>query len=379
MDIEADLAVTVLPLRGCVDRFDAPATVYGWVDTSSHPGRGRGITVRISHDDKIIATGALSFPRPDIVPDMDYLSGFGITCDVDIPDDVFAFGRLLVEVVDERGNVTVLPHYDLPRSFALERYLLVTPPFGKFSAAVLLNRLLHSRDIPKEARRALRDLNDQYFEEADRNLLYKFESLGCDCSLGSVQRAYGAEPLGLFRFTGISIDGVIAALDSQFAGIGQPEFTKIVTAENGEYYTSDTRYYMMSHTHVFEGKVKLEEFYEKQCRKISFLVRNMIEKLESDDVIFVVHHLPREIPNKLLRQLLEAMRRYGPAPLLYLQLADEEHPPGTVAMRDDGIMVGYVLRVQGEIMRPVWEVREGWIRTFRAARALFAAHAPGLA
>jgi hypothetical protein len=41
-----------------------------------------------------------------------------------------------------------------------------------------------------------------------------------------------------------------------------------------------------------------------------------------------------------------------------------------VIRREDGILAGYVLGLQGEMMRPEWEIREGWMRAFRAAVGL---------
>jgi hypothetical protein len=357
-------------LTGCVDRFDAPATIWGWVNTADLPGRGQGVSVRVSLGGRVIAAGPLTHPRPDIVADTAVLAGFYFTCDEEIPDEAFAFGRVLVEALDPEGGVSVLPLYDRARGFALERVLGAAAPFGKYAAAAFLNALLASREISPDAKEAIRGLNDRYFEEEDRNLVFRFESLGKDCALGGMQRAYGAEPLGLWRFSGIGIDSVTAALNNRFAGIGSPEFTSIVTDPTGEYYTIDSRYHMGTHTNVFQGKVDHDEFFQQQCKKIRFLVRNMIEKLEAGEKIFVVHNLPDAISEDRLSRLLAAMRQYGPGPLLYMQMADEAHPPGTVIRREDGILAGYVLGLQGEMMRPEWEIREGWMRAFRAAVGL---------
>jgi hypothetical protein len=357
-------------LTGCVDRFDAPATLWGWVNTADLPGRGSGVTIRASLAGRVLATGTLTHPRPDIVADTAFLAGFNLTCDEEIPDDAFAFGQLAVEAFDPAGGVSALPLYDRARGFALERVLAAAVPFGKYSAAAFLNALVASPEISPDAKEAIRGLNDRYFEEEDRNLVFRFESLGKDCALGGMQRAYGAEPLGLWRFSGIGIDSVTAALNNRFAGIGSPEFTSIVTDPTGEYYTIDSRYHMATHTNVFQGKVNHDEFFAQSCKKIRFLVRNMIEKLEAGEKIFVVHNLPDPISEERLSRLRAAMQAYGPGRLLYMQLADEDHPPGTVLRREDGILAGYVLGLQGEMMRPEWEIREGWMRAFRAAVGL---------
>ncbi len=370
MVMEARAPAKATPLVGCLDRFVAPATVCGWVDTHGQRMRGHGIIVRVRRNGRIIAAGPLSQPRVDIVPDESFVAGFHLTCDEEIPDEAFAFGQLTVEAVDRAGNTSTLPIYDRARCFALERVLAASQPFGTDCAAVLLAALTRSPAIPPEPKQALRNLNDQHFEDADRKLLHDFESLGRDCSLGSVQRAFGAEPLGLLRFSGIGADAVPRVLNSRFAGVGTAEFTRLITDEQGEYYTQDTRYHMSTHTYVYEGKVDRDDFFRKQCQKITYLVGNMIEKLETGDRVFVIHDLPETLPSETLRAVLAAMRQYGNAPLLYLAPADAMNPVGKVEHGADGYLTGYVERIQGELMKPEWQIREGWINTLRRAHGL---------
>ncbi len=359
-------------LLGFVDRFDPPDTIWGWARNSNNIGSGRDITIRVRRGDRIIAQGPLTFSRPDIIADSDYLLGFRIACDEEIPDEAIAFCSLMVEALDSHGRIARLRIFDQARSYALERLLSASPALGVYSAAIILPRLASSPDLGIEAKARLRDVSDRFFREADQKFLYAFESLGRDCLVGGMQRAFGAEPLGLWRFAGIGIDEVTAALNDGLAGIGAAEFTRIIKDDLGEYYTTDTRYHMSSHTATFEGTVDFDDFYMKQCRKIDFLRRNMLEKLESGEKIFVIHAIPDEIPDTKLRALLQAIRRYGPSPLLYLQLATEAHPIGTVSVRDDGILCGRVQPVRGELMQPEAEVREGWMQVLRRARALVA-------
>ena len=53
-------------------------------------------------------------------------------------------------------------------------------------------------------------------------LMRQVESLGINCELGLVQRHCLAEPLGLFRFAYTPLEGLVAALHQDFAGIGDP-------------------------------------------------------------------------------------------------------------------------------------------------------------
>jgi hypothetical protein len=96
----------------------------------------------------------------------------------------------------------------------------------------------------------------------------------------------------------------------------------------------------------------------------------MLEKLQKGQRIFVIHDLPRPIAEDKLEALLDAMRRYGNAPLLYLQVAGPGQPAGTVRRRDDGILSAFVPNIRGDVMNPDAQMRESWLRALRRAHAM---------
>ncbi len=53
---------------------------------------------------------------------------------------------------------------------------------------------------------------------SDKTMLEKLQSLGENCELGFVQRAAGAEPLGLFRWANTPLPNLLAALEASFEG-----------------------------------------------------------------------------------------------------------------------------------------------------------------
>jgi len=233
----------------------------------------------------------------------------------------------------------------------------------------VLDSLGKNQPPEPEARGAISQTYDHYSAEENRRLFYQFESLGSDCSLGGMQRAYGAEPLGLLRFTRITVPAMINALRDGFKGVGAPEYTRLIMDEAGQYFSQDFRYHMSSHTFVYQTDVEYEQFFKKQCKKISFLVRNMLEKLQEGEKIFVVHAMPGTIQDDVLAILMQELRNYGSSRLLYLEEASEICPPGRFLVRDDGIMVGYVLKIQSELTRPIMKVRESWLAVCRQAEA----------
>ena len=54
------------------------------------------------------------------------------------------------------------------------------------------------------------------------DISWRIESLGSDCLIGLVQRKFGAEPLGLLRFSTARMSALLPALETRFAGLGAP-------------------------------------------------------------------------------------------------------------------------------------------------------------
>jgi hypothetical protein len=363
-----NIAPPVGVLQGAVDNFIPPRLISGWVRDSEKRGNGLDITVSIYLGDRLIARGPPTRSRPDIVASPDYLTEFRLVCSEDVPDEKIAFDLLRIVAHDSAGRTARLYIWDRVRGFAFGRVLEIAPSLGKAAAAALLQHIGRNANISPEAREAVLDAHDLHFEEEDRRLLYQFESLGKDCSLGAVQRAYGAEPLGLLRFAGIGVESVIAAIRNRFRGVGAPEFTRLIASDTKEYYSSDTRYGMSSHTFMYEEDVAFERFFEQQCKKISFLARNILEKLAEGEKIFVVHAIPESLSTQKLQTLLSAIREIGRSSLLYLRAPSPDLPAGQLTTRDDGIMEGSVLQFQG--VEAAAGIRESWIKVLRQAEQL---------
>ncbi len=376
-------------LNGVVDRIVRPRSLLGWVVHSERQGLGRDITLTVRLDGRVIGEGRPEHSRHDGPDQAGYLTGFRLTCTEDIPDEAIAFEQIEIEARNEAGLTGRVSIYDFERAIALNILLRAAPPLGRHGVAVLLTGLAQSPALSPELQQSLHDLHDRSFgpnaaqpaakpatdevladptpETDDRELMFQFESLGKNCVLGGIQRAFGAEPLGLLRFAGIDTERVTEALRNRFAGVGSAEFTRLEPNEQGEYFSFDSRYHMSSHTFVFEGQVAFEQFFKQQCRKIAFLAANLLQKIEEGERIFVIHAIPGSIPEEKLQAVYEALRAIGTAPLLYVQEASAEYPPGTVWRRPDGILSGYVLRPGEELMKPAKEMRDSWLAVCRKA------------
>jgi hypothetical protein len=370
-------------LSGVVDRFIRPRTLKGWVINRERRCGGKDITITARLSGRLIGEGRPIAERPDVVDERGYLAGFQLECSEDIPDEAVAFGRLNIDASDPLGATGTLPIYDRERNIALATVLRSAPPMGAEAVSTLLGVIAAKATLTGEAKQALVDLRTRHFSEggatpkpppardpaaeADRQLMMRFESLGADCDLGIVQRSFGAEPLGLLRFSSIRTQELTAALADRLRGVGSPVLTVLSVDNEGEYRTSDRRYGMQAHTFFFEGSVERDELFGQQCKKIAYLARNLLETIEDGEKILVHHMMPNRLSEAQLQALLDAVRAIGPSPLLYVENAVADGQSGTVVLRDNGLLVGYLARVEDKAAQTAQANAEVWRSICRAA------------
>ncbi len=201
----------------------------------------------------------------------------------------------------------------------------------------------------------------------DKTLALQFESLGDNCELGLVQRRAGVEPLGLLRFAGAPLRRLITALEARFEGIADPD-TIHVCQENGEYMVRLSKYDFIYHTDVKVGEGDPEALHRQQVGTVGFLTRKFIGDLESGEKLLVFRQNEPLSANDLM-DLRIALAAYGPATLLWVQQARPGHPPGTVVVADDRLMIGYVTRLAARGNVPDLDVRS-WLAMLRNAHAV---------
>jgi tetratricopeptide (TPR) repeat protein len=182
-----------------------------------------------------------------------------------------------------------------------------------------------------------------------RELVSTFESLGgtlLGCEFGLFQREFGAEPLGLLRWTDIEPDALIAALEVEFEGVGLPANTELVTPPDAsaEYATRDRRFGMRMHTFVSMRATPPDQMFARVCRRLQYLRDKLLADLKSSEKVFVYKITARNLTDDELRRLHGALRRYGDNTLLYVRYADPGHPAGAVEMTEPGLLIGYVDR-----------------------------------
>jgi hypothetical protein len=201
----------------------------------------------------------------------------------------------------------------------------------------------------------------------DRELTLCFESIGDNCELGLVQRRVGAEPLGLLRFAGTPLRNLLRAMAARFAHIADPHHVRI-QAEHGEYMVKLTKYDFTYHAHVKIHEMQPEALHQQQCRTVGFLARKLIDDLENPTKILVFRQNEPLSAGDLV-DLRVALSGYGPGVLLWVREACPGHPPGTVEMADERLLVGYVRRLAERDSVPDLDL-ESWLVVLRKAYAI---------
>ena len=179
---------------------------------------------------------------------------------------------------------------------------------------------------------------------SDRELMLRFESIGENCEFGLVQRRCGAEPLGLFRFGSAPLPKLLAALEARFEGLSDPENIEIHISSNGrEYMVLDRRYQLLYHAWVLTEEMTVEAVHQREVRRLPLLIRKLLEDLKQAEKIFIFHGM-EPLSESEARSLLGRLQTHGPNTLLWVELADADHPPGTVEWVHEGLLKAYIDR-----------------------------------
>jgi hypothetical protein len=202
-------------------------------------------------------------------------------------------------------------------------------------------------------------------------LMMRFESLGENCEFGLVQRRCGAEPLGLFRFASAPLSNLLAAVEGRFEGFGAPDKISVELSSNGrEYMVRDGQYGFLYHAWVLADEMRPEEICDREARRVPLLVRKLVEDLTAARKLLVVHGIDEPLEQGSVERLLAALRHYGPNMLLWVELADAGHPPGSVGWAGPSLLKGNIDRfAPGENAHDL--SLECWIALCREAERLW--------
>lgn len=202
-------------------------------------------------------------------------------------------------------------------------------------------------------------------------LMLRFESLGENCEFGLVQRRCGVDPLGLLRFSSTPLPKLLPALQARFEGMGAPGTLEVEISPNGrEYMIYDRSYGFRYHAWVNVGEKPAAEVLTRQYQRVGLLVRKLVEELTDGRKIFVFRGMtPLTVAQA--QELADRVHAIGPGTVLWLELADAAHAPGSVIQVAPGLLKGHMDRfAPGDDAKDV--SLDCWIRVCRAAAALVA-------
>ena len=174
-------------------------------------------------------------------------------------------------------------------------------------------------------------------------LLQAFENLGESDEFGLVQRHFGAERPGLLRFARAPLPVLLRGLQTRFEGLGDPERIEVLANNRQEYLVFDRCFGFVYRPGLRVGDAAPEAIRRDQAAQLAFLRRRLIVDLTEARKIFV-YRGPRHVPERLIRHLISALCAYGPNTLLWVDLHDAKHPPGTLEAPSDRIFKGYLDR-----------------------------------
>ena len=171
-------------------------------------------------------------------------------------------------------------------------------------------------------------------------LLSRCESLGDSCEFGFVQRKLGIDQLGLFRFTGSGDPLRIAdAIRDDFKGFAEADDLEAGELL-GEWVVKSRLYEFVLHTGRFPYAISEADIRRKESIKLRYLARKFVEDLIDAEKLFV--RRVEDGRERGMHELFAAMRERGPNRMIWVTLADDANPHGTIREVADGLYRGYI-------------------------------------
>ena len=204
-------------------------------------------------------------------------------------------------------------------------------------------------------------------------LMQHFRSLGDNAEFSVVQQQLGLDLPSLFRHARVDLPQIARGLACGFEGVDDPQTLRLVAlplyGEPRDYVGMQDSYGVECLADVKEGAMAPEAVHALVAARLAVMRRLLLDDLRDATRIFV---LRREWPlaEAEVIPIWSVLRGQGNATLLYVTLADDAHPAGTVERRRAGLYCGRLDRLprSWELGEPSTEV---WLAVCRAAYALW--------
>jgi Flp pilus assembly protein TadD len=197
-------------------------------------------------------------------------------------------------------------------------------------------------------------------DDAMREFMLRFESMGEDCEFGLVQRHYGAEPLSMLRWCSTHPGTVVAGLRREFEGVGEVANVEVDMGKP-EIMVNEKSSGIRFHTFIQRSpSLDVESFAKRQAKHLAYLKRMFMERLRDGEKVYV-YKVIKPVPLETLETIYNEIRKYSNSPLLIMQRHDAENPPGSFRRAQGDLFFGYVERF-GLDNGPVWKINfDVWV------------------
>ena len=201
-------------------------------------------------------------------------------------------------------------------------------------------------------------------EGPHRDLLLGFCSLGYNCEFGIAQRAFGVEPMDLFRWALTPSNVLIHLLVASFERIGDPTEIEVYPSPSGEYHIRHKGYQFGWHAWANVGETTPERLRNREAKRLPYLSRKLMEDMADGARIFVVTHADMTLDTA--KRILVAMHRYGRPTLMY---ATEGSPLG-VTKESDCLLHATIPKFADKADVPGTIASGDWLSVCEKARAI---------
>ena len=208
---------------------------------------------------------------------------------------------------------------------------------------------------------------------APKQLMQHFRSLGDNAEFSVVQHGLDLEVPSLFRHARMSLAQIAHGLACLFEGVDDPATLRLTAVQLYEgpldYMGIQDAYSLWVAADIKEGGLATERVRAVLAGRLSAMRRLLLDDLRDESRIFV---LRREAPleEAEVMPIWSLLRGLGRATLLFVTLADDTHPAGTVERCRAGLFCGRVDRLPDadHLGEPSLDV---WHALCRAAYALW--------
>jgi hypothetical protein len=265
---------------------------------------------------------------------------------------------LLVPVrnVASRQTVELTFDFDEPKSTLYKRPLAIA--FHRLYVIARHDMVFSPFTVPK-----ISDLDSSLVNKIEtrtglpaRDMLLNFESLGHTCDFGLFQRQFGADPIGLLRFGGISSPNLIRGLLDRFNKLAESDSIRAIVAPEwgGEYMMTDGAYGMVWHSFLRPGQASPEQLVARDAMRLPFLRRLFLETLDEGEKIFVLRRADQTYLSEA--EAVAAVLRLTSDCKLLWAVQEQGGEPGSVDILSPYLMRGHldVKGVRGSASSEAW-------------------------